>query len=160
MIAASIQHKRQEKKYSCGAACYAMLLGISEEQARKEVKTRYTGTFSGNVVKALEARGLIAHHLTAGMDYFTHMDSIRMLSYRWPLYLACAFVSRHSKKGKATTRHHAVVAADGMFYDPSENQACPVEAFAHTFNKRLEIRDIILIEEERPDYLENMRREA
>lgn len=157
MIQATIQHKRQEKQYSCGAASYAMLLGIPEEQARKEVKTRYNGTFTNNVVKALQDRGLSVHHLTTGMDYFEHMDSIRMLSYRWPLYLSCVFVTRYSKKGKATTRHHAIVAADGMFYDPSENQPVPVEAFAHTFNKKLEIRAIVLIEEERPNFLQNMR---
>jgi len=140
----------QEKPYSCGAACISMLFNISEKEARKLCGTTVRGTDSLGVNDFLRLSRITHHEIRINQDY-RQLSWLEPLSCHFPLYLSCQFNST-SVKNRPLKRHHAVLAANGMLYDPSELRECPIDAFEHTFNKSMVIRSIILIEEELPDW--------
>ena len=157
-----IKFKHQEKRWSCGAAALAMIFGVDEAWMRKLVKTNSEGTALWDVVAGLVDEKVACHSIILGSEFndvdqtsgLLIRDIIEKLSRRYPLYLGCTFVS-NCGRGRDSHRHHAVAVVDGMIYDPSEDCAVPVDAFEHTFSKRLEIGSLVLIEQERPLVNEN-----
>ena len=150
-----LTHKRQEKEYSCGAASFGMLFGMDEPIARRLVKCNKSGTATGKVCEALKGMGVDYHMVHINEDFRLYKDFLKYNSIRWPLYLSCVYRHRYYVKGRDYVRHHAIAIADGMIYDPSENQAEPVECYEHAFNKSLHINGIIIIDQERPDFRKN-----
>lgn len=151
-----ITHKRQETPYSCGAASFAMLFNMDESIARRLVKCKKTGTNMGNVCNALDGMGVKYHLVNIDEDFRSYKNFLKYNSIRWPLYLSCVYKDRFYVKGRDSIRHHAIAIADGMIYDPSENQVEPVDCYEHVFNKSLVIKQIIIIEQERNDFIKNM----
>lgn len=157
MIPKTIKHKRQETSHSCGAASFAMLLGIPESEARVLVKTKSTGTNTTNVLNAFKNKGVRSNLLVINKDAksidpasgLRILDIIKTLSFSWPMYISCDYIS-NSGRGRNWHRHHAIAVVDGKIYDPSEQFEVPVEAYEHTFNRALYVKQIVLIEEERP----------
>jgi len=155
MIQKCIKHQRQEKVYSCSAACLSMLVGIAEKEARKELNTTCTGTyfykfkdfFNKNAIKF------------SAVDIFANFE----LEYRNflrqsifnPILLSGKFVSRYHVKGRDRISYHTILLADGLVYDPSESESVPIDCYFHTFNKNLIINAAIIVSEERPDWKVN-----
>jgi alanyl-tRNA synthetase len=49
------------------------------------------------------------------------------------------------------------IIADGMVYDPAEDREMSGEEYIKTFNKELIFKSIIVIDQERPNFLKNSR---
>lgn len=149
-----IFHKKQQRNYSCGAACFAMLFGIEESMARKAVKTKSSGTNQWNVVRAIESAGLTAHDVNINKAYLEIKDFLNSMSFHFPIYATCTYRTRArgKKGGRDEVREHAILLADGMVYDPSERAECPIDSYEHTFGKSLMFRSIIIVDEERPSF--------
>jgi hypothetical protein len=146
-----ITHFKQKTNVSCGAACYRMMIGnITEKQACDEVKTTKKGTYTSNVYHALLKRfpkekvGIA----TLNADFGEQLHWLDLMSKNRILYFGCDFVNRAygGKGGRDKHRYHAILLSDGMVYDPSEDQPYPIEAYFHTFNKRLIIDGVILLD--------------
>lgn len=147
-----LKHYQQERYRSCGAACFRILLSdivdISESEARKECQTRASGTHTSNVVKALKNRGIPSNFVNLNVDFEEYSRWLFLNSFRRKLYLSCEYINRArgSKGGRDQHRHHAVIASNGFIFDPGENKPCPIEAYFDTYNKKLIIENMILID--------------
>jgi hypothetical protein len=149
-----LKHQRQEKAYWCGNACLAMLLDKSQAEMARLVKTRVSGTSHGNVLNYLLS-AKIPHHSVRfdNPPSYNELWWIEAVSKKHALYLSCEIRDRHFKNGRDRVRYHAVLAVDGLFYDPSNFQPQPFDAYCATFNKNLYLRSMIVFGDERPNYL-------
>ncbi len=138
-------HLRQKYPFSCGAACFAMLTGCDEETAIKECQTDNKGTYTFNTLKALKNRKYSCYLINKSFDFQENIDFINLISKSWPLYLANNYINQ-GKRGRPSKRPHAVIAYNGMIYDPSEQFEIDIYCYEHTFNKRLDINSFILVE--------------
>ena len=136
--------QRQEKSYWCGNACYAMITGVSQKEARKECQTRYTGTSSYSVKKALENRGYQVISINIDNDYRCLKTHLKLLSKEYYIYCSNIFIS-NSGKGRNSKRRHATVIWREKFYDPSEDFVCDLDCLEHLYNKQFVIRQVLLI---------------
>jgi hypothetical protein len=153
--ARNIRHFHQQKHYTCGAATIAMLFGISEVEACKLVKTTSSGTNMMNVCSFLKECGVTFQHVFFGQDYQDSIDNLVKLSFKFPIYISGEFRDKFFKKGRERVRHHAIAIVDGKVYDPSEQRELEGESYRAVFNRSLKFKSIIIIEEERPDYIKN-----
>lgn len=155
ITAEKIIHKRQEKSFSCGAAAFAMLFGISEDMARKACKTDSDGTSNVNIFRAIKDTGLNANYVNLNNSYDEMMNDLISLSHHFALYMSGTYrtgAKEGKSRGRDRIRRHAILLADGMAYDGGENRACPIDCYAHTFGKSLIFDCMIIIDEERPNY--------
>jgi len=139
-----IQHKPQEKDFSCSAACVAMLLNIPESEARKICKTNSTGTHLHNVATAIYNKGIFFKEIQANNDYKCIKVYLNLLSDTYPLICACDFRSRYNEKGRDRLLRHAILIYKRMIFDPSEKFECDTDCFEHTFNKSLLIKRYLI----------------
>lgn len=154
-IQPKIIHRRQELEYSCGAASIAMLFGMDEKTIRKEVNTRANGTKTDDVCDFLFRQGLKHHWVCINEDYYRVMENLARTSFQYPIYACGSFRDRFFEKGRDRKRSHAVLICDGLIYDPSENREMCGESYEKVFNKSLIFNTLIIIEEERPNFLKN-----
>jgi hypothetical protein len=154
-IQPKIIHRRQELQYSCGAASIAMLFGIKEELARKEVETRVSGTSADNVSDFLSRSNIKHHWVVINEDYYKFIETLTQTSRKFPIYACAEYRDKYFSKGRDRKRSHAVLIADGLIYDPSENREMCGESYEKVFNKSLVFNTLIIIEEERPNFLKN-----
>lgn len=140
----NIVHKRQEKSYSCSAACYSMLLGIEEKLARKECQTKSSGTYDHNVAKALKERQI--PFIRVGLDtrFRSIQTHLKLLSKDYPIFVSGHYIS-NCGKGRNKHRHHATLVWKGQIFDPSENFETLTDCYEHTFNKDFLIKSILII---------------
>jgi len=150
-----ITHLRQEKPYSCGAACIAMLFNKSESVIRKEIKTDSGGTNTYDVCDFLKRNNLIYYRISINQSYGDSIQNLINTSYKFPLYICGEFRDRFHVKGRDNLRHHAILIVDGHVYDPAEPREMSGEAYEKVFNKALVFNDIIIIENERPNFIKN-----
>lgn len=150
-----ITHRRQEKPYSCGAASIAMLFNSPESLIRKEVKTRTSGTKTDNVCDFLSKCGIKYHWVCVNEDYYRFIDTLTQTSRKFPIYACASFRDRFYKTGRDRNRHHAVLISDGLIYDPSCNKPMSADEYESVFNKSLIFTSLIIIEDERPNFLKN-----
>ncbi len=155
IVPKKIVHQRQNKDYNCGATALAILLNRSQEEAEIICQTNCKGTDTRDVVYALKLLKIPHFYQTLDLNFLTEMNFLDALSRKWPLYLTGHYKDRFHKKGRDRERHHAVAVADGVIYDPSYDEPIPIEAYPAVFNKSLQLTEIIVIDEERPDYLKN-----
>ncbi len=148
----------QEKSYSCGAASFATIFNVDEVTARKLCCTDKDGTHDYRVLNAIKNNTNLNAHLVSIEKDYKECFWLEMLSQRYPLYLGCEFISQ-GKRGRPSTRHHAIVAAKAAFYDPSESKTCPMDCFEHTFSKKLIIRSMIVIDYELPGWQSRLNNE-
>ena len=141
----TIAHKKQEKHYSCAAACAGMVLGVEEKEARKLCKTKYTGTKFNNLLLGLKEKGLRAKKIEINNDYKAVLIHLNLLSDNYPVLMSCKFISRYNQKGRDNVRHHAVLISKRMVYDPGESFEAPSDAVEHSFNKNLYVKQIIIV---------------
>ena len=158
-IQPKINHRRQEKSYSCGAAAIAMLFGANEAEIRKEVKTDSNGTHDYDVYQFLKRVGLECHQIHLKENYYKFAETLKNLSFKFPIYAGSSYRDRYYVKGRDRNRQHAILICDGLFYDPSEKKGLTFESYESVFNKSMIINHFIIIDEERPDYLKNIRKE-
>ena len=132
----------------------AMLFGRTQEEMAKLVRTDSKGTADYDVCSWLTKAG-VKHHMVRFHDRIEYKDLwwIEPLSRKHPLYLGCEIRSRYCTAGRDQVRQHAVLAVDGMFYDPGLNDPQPYEAYISSFNKSLHLKAMILIDQERKGYL-------
>lgn len=133
-----INHRLQEKPYSCGAACLAMVLGIPEREARDLADTRRTGTSLEGIASGARSLGHEAHVIRCGEIPLNDAWYLEAQSYRWPLVLHIDF--RHTRETSTgrkflAHRHHAVVCWQGRLYDPSELQPGDLSALGHSADR-------------------------
>jgi len=150
-----ITHRRQQLPYSCGAASIAMLFGADEKTIRKEVKTKASGTASYNVSEFLNKTGITHHYVTLNQDYHDSISNLIKTSLKFPIYVCGEFKDRHFSKGRDRKRNHAILICDGMVFDPSEEREMSGESYEKVFNKSLVFNTLIIIEQERPNFLKN-----
>jgi hypothetical protein len=154
-IQSKITHRRQQLPYSCGAASIAMLFGADEKTIRKEVKTRASGTNTDLVCDFLSRQGLKYHWVCINEDYYNAMPNLARTSFQYPIYACGSFRDRFFLNGRDRNRNHAVLICDGLVFDPSEEREMSGEAYEKVFNKSLVFNTLIIIEEERPNFLRN-----
>ena len=152
-----IAHRRQELWYSCGAASVAMLFGAKEELIRKEVKTKSEGTSEREVVSFLKRNGLTVHVVDLDQNYFDSIENLITLSYKFPIYSCATYLWKNKGVGRPIKRVHAALIADGMVYDPAEDRERCGEEYIKTVNKKLTFNSIVIVEQERPNFLKNSR---
>lgn len=145
-----IRHKWQETGYSCGAAACAMILGITETEARKLAGTTRTGTSLHGAAGALRTSGYPVHVIhTDSLPLSLIGWALETQSQRWPLWLHLAFpekrVGRTGRKFKRS-REHAVVLWRGNVYDPGEWDTLTVDALGHLADGEILLRSYILVE--------------
>ena len=150
-----IRHFYQEKSHSCAAAAFAMLFNLDEKVARKMVKTDSNGTCMYDVLDALLNHDVGAY-LVGNLGEANHKTLFWLgpLSCHFPLLLSCKFLNTSIHK-RTIKRQHAVLAANGFIYDPSEDREVPIEAFEGTFNKDLIISQMIVVDHELPRWRDN-----
>lgn len=156
-IQPKIKHRSQETAYSCGAAAIAMLFGAEEKLIRKEVKTKSTGTPSEGVLEFLDRVGLRGIEVRIEQSYFQSIDDLMTLSYKFPIYVCETWLWKNVGVGRPVKGVHAVLIADGMIYDPAQDREMIGEEYIKTFNKGLTFNYIIIIDQERPNFLKNSR---
>jgi hypothetical protein len=154
-IQPKITHRRQQLPYSCGAASIAMLFGADEKIIRKEVKTKASGTKTDSVCDFLSRQGLKYHWVCINEDYYKAMENLAKTSFQYPIYACGEFKDRHFSKGRDRKRNHAILICDGMVFDPSEEREMTGESYEKVFNKSLVFNTLIIIEQERPNFLKN-----
>lgn len=148
-----IVHQRQQQPMSCAAACFSMITKVTEEQAIKICKTKKSGTSSHDLANALDQKGFSYHWVTL-RESFTKIWWLRNLSFHFPIYASCNYIS-NSGKGRNSHRHHAVVFADGKIFDPAESMEIDFDCYLHTFNRDLIIKHILVIDAEMDNYINN-----
>ena len=155
IVPAKINHLHQDKDYNCAPTAVAMLLGRSVSECEKICQTKKSGTSDFNVSTALRLLK-INHYLVLprDLDYIAEASNLGKLSCKFPLYVSGTFKDK-SRRGRDRVRHHAFIVADGNVYDPSESAPLPVESYAHIFTRSLTLRTLIVIDEERPNFLKN-----
>jgi ABC-type bacteriocin/lantibiotic exporter with double-glycine peptidase domain len=154
-IQTKITHCRQQLPYSCGAASIAMLFGADESVVRKEVGTKSSGTSAVSVSNFLNKTGITHHYVSLNQDYHDSISNLIKTSFKFPIYVCGEFKDRYFSKGRDRKRNHAILICDGMVFDPSEERAMSGESYEKVFNKSLIFNTLIIIEEERPDFLKN-----
>lgn len=142
-----IKHVMQSKQYSCGAAAFASIFDISEEEAMKLVGTRKSGTHSFMVQAAIRNNTEVNSYVISVDDEIKNLFWLGPISCRYPLYVSSTYVSQ-GLRGRPVLRRHAAALAGGYFYDPSERKACPIYAYEHTYNKKLIVNLVIIVESE------------
>jgi hypothetical protein len=152
-----IVHFIQEKKYSCGAAVVAMLFDLDEKTARKIVGTTSNGTNQYGALAGLTRHGVKATIVDLSDAHYKTLFWLGPLCCRFPLLLNCTFINK-SIHNRTVKRHHAVLAANGFLYDPSEDRATPVDTFESTFNKDLVIEQMIVVDYELPNWRKQWQR--
>lgn len=153
-VADVLTHHRQEKPFSCGAAAVAMLLGQAESTIRPLVNCKTSGTANGDVFRFLN-QSFVCHSVELNADYYDVVNSLTSLSLKFPFYCCATYLWKNPGRGRPVTRHHASAFADGLIYDPSEFREIEIGSYESTFNKKLTIRSIIILEVERPKFLKN-----
>lgn len=145
-----VTHKEQETGYSCGAACLAMVTGLSESACRKLALTKRSGTYLTNVAKALRELGHVTHHIVAGDQYDDVLWQLEAQSNSWPLILSARFVHNASdKRGRRRLykRQHAVVLYKGKFYDPGSQEPLDLDCVGHLGDRGIHVSSYLIIEQ-------------
>lgn len=137
-------HLRQKTATSCGAACYAMITGCDEAEARKECLTRHTGTHSFYVEAAFKKRGYEVIRIGIHNDFKCVKTHLKLLSNEYYIYCSGIFIS-NSGRGRNSRRCHAIVIYDEKVFDPGEQMESHIEGVDHLFNRQLFIREILLV---------------
>ena len=106
-----IKHVLQATNYSCGAASFASIFDVSEQEAIKLVKTNLSGTNHLNVLDAILASGIKAHSIYVN-DKIQNCFWLGALSCKYPLYLSSTYIEQGAR-GRPRQRHHAAVLAAG-----------------------------------------------
>lgn len=146
-----ITHRKQEKHYSCAAACIAMLgAGCSEADARALAGTTRNGTTMAGVLKAVQTRAYESYLIKLAEQPLDRIVwALELQSGHWPLILSLDFRQGRVglKSGRKFTghRYHAVVLWKGKIYDPGEDEVLDVDCLGHLADKGLIIRSYVLI---------------
>lgn len=157
-VADKIIHRNQETEYSCGAASIAMMLGIQESLAISLVKCNKSGTNSDNVLSFLNNSVAKSHLVYIKKNYHEIIDDLISISLKYPIYCVGKYYWKNPGPGRPMMRCHACLIADGKIYDPSENKAVDAKSYEYVFNKRLTFERLIIVDVERPNYLNNFRK--
>jgi hypothetical protein len=149
-----MKHQRQEKAYWCGNACLAMLLDKSQAEMARLVGTTKSGTSSIEVMRWLDKENIGYHYIQFNTNpTYDQLWWLPRLSQKHALYLSCDIRDKYFIKGRERCRNHAVLAVDGLFYDPSNFQPQPFDVYKSTWNRELYLKSMILFTDERSDYL-------
>ncbi len=155
-VKGELNHLRQYDNFSCGCLAYSALLGISLETARRECKTDKSGTHLSNIAAALKNRGIENHLININQEWDEYRTYLRQNSLKWPIIVGYNKAVRHYVKGRNKEICHAVLVADSNVYCGGQDSAVPIEAFISTgITKSWKIDQIIIIEEERPNFFKN-----
>ena len=137
-------HIKQQYSVSCGAAAYASIVGCSETQAIRECKTGRGGTSVVNIKLALDKRGIKHYGIRCDYEYNYLRPFLRFLSNEYKIFINGEFRS-NSGRGRDRVRRHAFAIWKEEIYDPSEVDRLDMSANGHTYSKRLDIKEVILI---------------
>ncbi len=143
-------HFQQEKRFSCGAASYRKALNslginITEEQARKECKTKSTGTKMDNVYQALLKRNIPAYFININEDWEYYNRWLELNTSNRIIIVGGVYRSRYFNKGRDRIRHHAMCTMDGIIFDPAIDIQLDFPSYRSQFNKNYFIDEIIMI---------------
>jgi hypothetical protein len=126
--------------------------GLSEDECRKLCKTRASGTHLYNVREAFATKGIHCYIASINQDYADSLEHLVGLSHHFPLVLSCEFRDRFHAKGRDAVRHHAIVMQNGYVFDPAERAPMPLEAFECVFNKKLTVKQMLIVDVENENY--------
>jgi hypothetical protein len=151
-----VKHLYQTNGYNCGATAFASIFDCTIKEAEKLLRTTKTGTSTKDVCKALKSLEQPFFFTSVERDFCEIRDILILLSCRFPLYVSCAY-HYQGKRGRTRIRYHAVIFANGNVYDPDEVRVCPMDCCEHTFDKKMVVDDMIVIQHELPDFLKNFK---
>ena len=154
-VKGEILHIKQNDSYSCGAIALSVLLGISLEAAQRECKTTKTGTSMVNISAALSKRGVNNHLVQINKDWNECLEDLLANSFRFPMILDYSRRGRYFEKGRDKMNEHAIVLADGLAICGGKDSAIPIRVFSYSNTKSILVRQIIIVDCERPNYLRN-----
>lgn len=138
-----IEHRKQQTDYSCAAACFAMVTGISEERSRQLCQTKKSGTSMENVQEAFKKLdNKLSHHVTLNLPI---EECWFLANFKFPTILHGIYLTKYCKRGRPRKTHHAVVLNQGIVYDPASKREFPLEAYFSKFDK-LKIKSMIIVE--------------
>jgi hypothetical protein len=152
-----IIHVRQQTDYTCGAASFGMLFGISEAEAARLVRTDKSGTHVGDVMSCLRDKEIPHEIINLNKDFELVIPDLITVSLKFPVYVSGLFKDRKFSKGRCRERRHAFVLSDRLIYDPGEDREMTWESFRSVFNHSLTINSAIIIDIECPNFLKNSR---
>lgn len=124
---------------------------LSETECRKLCGTKVSGTYLHDIREAFAAKGVNCYIAEINQSY-SGLESLVEFSRHFPLILSCEFRDRFHAKGRDSVRHHAVVLQDGYVFDPAERGPMPLEAFECVFNKRLTVKQALIVDVENDEY--------
>jgi len=128
------------------------LESVSEEGARRYVKTDSQGTHMATAAALLQNAGVKCHYISINAPFEECLWWLTAQSFHFPIIISGHWVHKVARKGKARNLYHAVLLADGMAYDPAEREEAPIEALWTCHDKAFDIRGILIFETERPAY--------
>lgn len=150
----TICHFWQSDKPNCGPLALHCLFDESIEKLEKIVKCK-NGTSTDDVVIGMRENGINCTAVCLDEDYNNHLWWLNQLSYRFPIYISCHFIVQ-GKRGRPRNDYHAVLFANGLCYDGHNHREEPIAGIAQKFNKKFNIRDIIIFNHELPNWKNNL----
>lgn len=145
-----VKHLKQGTSYSCSAASFSMITGKPEAESMKLCKTKKSGTNTDNVKVAFDQISFSYSEICVNQSY-KNLWWIKNLSYHFPIYASCLFISNLGR-GRNSNRHHAVIFAHGKIFDPSEQFEVEFDCYEHTFDRDLIVKRMLVIDRELEDY--------
>lgn len=139
-----VRHIKQSKRFTCGAASIASILGISEKEVILGCKTDSHGTNTTHVCQFLESKNIKYKRISIHLPYECYFGQLRLLSEQYPIYVSANFIC-NSGKGRNSHRRHAFTLSKSQVFDPGENKVQEMECIGHLYNRELIIREIILV---------------
>lgn len=144
-----IKHKWQQTGFTCGAAAVAMILGVTEAEARKLAGTTKRGTSLHGAAEALRTSGKPVHLISVGGVPLSQIGwALETQSMRWPLWIHFSFPTKYqgAKRVFTKNREHAVVLYQGKLYDPGEVETLSVDTLGHLSDGEAVLRGYLLLE--------------
>ncbi|MEK6883657.1 MAG: cysteine peptidase family C39 domain-containing protein [Nanoarchaeota archaeon] len=139
-----ISHKKQLDSSSCGAYCFSMITGKSIEESRQLCKTKKSGTYIDNIYLAFQKEGYYPKQIKVNNDWNYLKTHLRLLSNQYPVIVSGNFINQ-GKRGRSSNRHHCFIIQNEKIYDSGELFDIDIDCNNHLFNKKLEIKSIILV---------------
>lgn len=142
----NIRHIKQDYPVSCGNCAYGMIVGITEKQAIKELGNTDGGVNCYTVQNALNNRKIPNLKVNYHIPFSAALTYLKLLSFQYPLWVASEYRSGgiKEKRGRDYVRFHACTIWQGKVFDPGESDVFPIDCYNHTFNKSLEVKEIII----------------
>lgn len=139
-----MQHIKQSTNYSCGAAAFAMITGVSEKEAAFRSKTTAKGTSVNDTERAFIQLNIPVKRIQVDLVFEAALIHLKLLSNQYKIYASCEFIS-NCGRGRNSHRHHAISIWKEQIYDPAQCAPRQIDCISDLYNRELIIKEIILV---------------